>query len=379
MLRTKGRKFVDEKGREIVLKSIGIGGWLMMEGYMLGGKNIPEHIFKATLRKIYGKAKADRFAGQFCEHFFNEKDVKRIKKLGFNCARLPINYRVLMEKNGFKLLDKVVGWFRKYQVYLILDLHAAPGSQNYDWHSDSDGIAHLWDSDKYFRQTIALWAVISKRYRDENIIAGYDILNEPVTKKVNKVNELYSKIIDVIRKNSDDHIIFVEPNMWAFDLKGMKVPHDDNFAWSVHFYVPHDFTFNLNPMLKSPGRKCLKRALAVFLKVQKRDNVPVFVGEFGVAARCPVCNSELKWVRDVLSIFREFGWSWSYWTYKSVAGALVPDGLYRLYDREMFGRETSEPGMENIYKVLRYAESRFYGMLDTKNFQLHRKLLDTLI
>ncbi len=224
MLCRKSKSIVDEKGREVILRSIGIGGWLMMEGYMLGGRNIAEHEFKATLKKLYGKARTDRFTIKFRESFFNEKDVERIAKLGFNCARLPINYRMLLEKNGFKLLNKVVGWFKKYDVYLILDLHAAPGSQNYDWHSDSDGVAHLWDSNKYIKQTVDLWSSISKRYRNEDIIAGYDILNEPVTKKVNKVNELYSKIIRTIRANGDRHILFIEPNMWAADFTGMKSP-----------------------------------------------------------------------------------------------------------------------------------------------------------
>ncbi len=123
------------------------------------------------------------FTSEFQKHFFNEDDVARIKKLGFNCARLPINHRVLDKKDGFKLLDKIVGWFRKYKVYLILDLHAAPGSQNRDWHSDSDGTAGLWENDKFVRQTVNLWDKISKRYKNESTIAGYDILNEPVTDK----------------------------------------------------------------------------------------------------------------------------------------------------------------------------------------------------
>ncbi|MFH1710102.1 MAG: glycoside hydrolase family 5 protein [bacterium] len=374
MLKTLGKKIVNEKGQEIILRSIGIGGWLMMEGYMLGGKNIAEHIFKGRLRSIYGKKKLERFTSGFQKNFFNEHDVARIKKLGFNCARLPINYRVLTSKKGFKLLDDVVRWFREYNVYLILDLHAAPGSQNYDWHSDSDGVARLWQNDKYIRQAVLLWDKISKRYKNEDIIAGYDILNEPVTDKVDKINKLYSGIIKAIRNNNDKHIIFVEPNMWAADFKGIKRPKDDNFAWSIHFYLPINFTFNWNSLLKCPSRAYLKMELMKFKKFQDAENVPILVGEFGVSSRCPECNSELKWAKYVLSIFREFGWSWSYWTYKSTAGALVPDGLYRIFDHEMFRRDSAAPGMENIYKILKHNEKKLYKTLDTKNFSLHKEL-----
>jgi aryl-phospho-beta-D-glucosidase BglC (GH1 family) len=374
MLKTRGKKIVDEKGREVVLRSIGIGGWLMMEGYMLGGKNIAEHVFKNKIRSVYGESKLERFTSEFQKHFFNEADVARIKKLGFNCARLPINHRVLDEKNGLKFLDKIIGWFRKYKVYVILDLHAAPGSQNRDWHSDSNGTAGLWENDKYVRRTVNLWGKISKRYSNESTIAGYDILNEPVTEKTGKLNELYSRIINVIRKNGDKHILFIEPNNWAADFKDIKRPKDDNFAWSIHFYVPVNFTFNWDPLLCCPGKKELKGHLKPFREIQNRDNVPVLVGEFGVASRCPVCNSELKWVEHALAIFREFGWSWSYWTYKSVAGALVPDGVYRIFDHEMFRRDSDAPGMENVIKVLKTGEKRFYKTLDTSNFKLHRKL-----
>jgi endoglucanase len=375
MLRTSGTNIVDRNGKKLVLKSIGIGGWLMMEGYMLGGKNIPEHVFKTKISKLYGKNKVKEFTDNFQKHFFNESDVKKIKLLGFNCARLPINYRIL---GDLKLLDKAVSWFRKYKIYLILDLHAAPGSQNYDWHSDSDGVARLWDDNKYHKQTVAIWDRLSRRYKNEEYIAGYDILNEPVTKKTDKVNRLYSAIIKTIRNNGDKHIIFVEPNMWAQSFKGIKTPKDNNFVWSIHYYHPIDYTFNWNPMMEHPGISYIKKELSNYRKKQKKDHVPIFVGEFGVASRCPVCNSELKWVKDCLNLFKQYGWSWSYWTYKSVAGALVPDGLYRIFDHEMFRRESNEPGMENIVKLLKDPAKRLFYAIETRNFSLHKELFKVL-
>jgi endoglucanase len=370
MLKTKDRIIADEKGKVVTLRSIGIGGWLMMEGYMLGGHNIAEHVFKADIKKLYGQRKLESFMKNFQTSFFNESDVVRIKELGFNCARLPFNYRAI----DLELFDKIIGWFRKHKVYLILDLHAAPGSQNCDWHSDSDGIAGLWNSKKDMDATIKIWNTISKRYKNEKFIAGYDILNEPVTKKTAKINELYSRIIKTIRANGDKHILFIEPNMWAQSFDGIKKPKDDNFAWSVHFYLPINYTFNWDPLMEYPGKKYLKKELEAFRKIQLKDKVPVFVGEFGVASRCPHCHFELNWVKDALSIFKGFGWSWSYWTYKSVAGALVPDGLYRTFDHEMFRRESNEPGMENILKILKNNEKGLYKALRTGQFKLHEKL-----
>ena len=272
------------------------------------------------------------------------------------------------------MLDKVIRWFKKHKVYLVLDLHAAPGSQNCDWHSDSDGKALLWKEEKFVRQTVALWDTISKRYSHEDIIAGYDILNEPVTANTNKINELYARIIKAIRNNNDGHIIFIEPNMWAANFDGINVPEDANFAWSIHFYQPINFTFNWDPLSRCPGKNELKKLLQPYLDIQNEHNVPIFVGEFGVASRCPECNAELKWVEHTLSLFKEFGWSWSYWTYKSVAGMLVPDGLYRIFDHEMFHRESATPGMENICNILKHNGARFHKTLGTNNFSLHKEL-----
>jgi aryl-phospho-beta-D-glucosidase BglC (GH1 family)/beta-mannanase len=378
MLRTKGKNIVNADGRTIVLKSIGIGGWMMMEGYMLGGKNIPEHVFKSNLKNKYGIKGLQEFETNFQRTFFSEEDVKKIKKLGFNCVRLPINYNLFNNQKGWQLLDEAVGWFNKHKIYVILDLHAAPGSQNPDWHSDSAGTALLWKNKKYADMTIAIWDKLSKRYKYEEHIAGYDILNEAVTDEPDKINDLYSKIISAIRGNLDEHILFIEPNFWAQDFKGIKKPSDKNFAWSVHFYKPIDFTFNWNPFLSCPKKEVLMKEAKKFKAIQDRDNVPMFVGEFGVASRCPVCHDELKWVKLTLDIFKKFGWSWSYWTYKSVAGALVPDGIYRTFDHEIFRRDSNTPGMENIIKVFGYAKKGLWSSLDTKNFRLHTRLYSIL-
>ena len=83
----------------------------MMEGYMLGGRNISEHIFKNGLKDRYGHKGLKEFEKYFRASFFNEKDVKKIKALGFNCARLPINHRLLEQKEGIAMLDRAIGWF----------------------------------------------------------------------------------------------------------------------------------------------------------------------------------------------------------------------------------------------------------------------------
>lgn len=43
----------------------------------------------------------------------------------------------VFKQEGLKHLDRVVALCAKYEIYTVIDLHAAPGGQNIDWHSDS--------------------------------------------------------------------------------------------------------------------------------------------------------------------------------------------------------------------------------------------------
>lgn len=104
MLRVIEGKIISEDGKPVRLKGIALGGWLMMEGYILGGRNIPESIFKSRLAKIYSKKFVKEFTKRFRNNFIQISDYITIKRLGFNCVRLPFNYRLLEEPDGLDYL-----------------------------------------------------------------------------------------------------------------------------------------------------------------------------------------------------------------------------------------------------------------------------------
>lgn len=88
-----------------------MGGWLMMEGYILGGRNIAEQQFKADFNERFGKAARGLFEKLFRSTFIQEKDFKNLSGMQANCVRLPFNAR-LVENNpaGFTCLDKAFPW-----------------------------------------------------------------------------------------------------------------------------------------------------------------------------------------------------------------------------------------------------------------------------
>ena len=387
MLKTRGTKIIDEKGKEFQLRGINIGGWLMMEGYILGGRNIPESVFKAELAKRYGKKFVLEFSRKFRSSFIRADDIARIKKLGFNCVRLPFNYRLLKEPGGLAYLRKIVRLFAKEKIYVILDMHAVPGSQNDQWHSDSAGKAMFWKEQKYRKKYLALWERLAEIFKNEKWIAGYDIMNEPVTKKVKLLKGVYQQTVDIIRSVGDPHIIFLEGNNWGMDLDFLEEIKGDNLAISAHFYQPIEFTFRWLPDTKYPGtilgKKWNKKELREIIKkcanLAKKVKRPLLVGEFGVASRCACCGREFQWVNDVVDLFEEFGVHWTYWTYKAVRKMSLPDGLFQLTDSTgIIGNEADISGVENFYKILGWRRNEFYRIWKTKNFKLNQFLYDTL-
>lgn len=390
LLKVRQGRIVDERGKEVILRGLNLGGWLLMEGYLLGGSNIPESAFKSEFLKRWAREGLRELEDAFRKNFIQEYDIKNIRDLGANCMRIPFNFRLVEKRpyvynaEGIAYLDKLTAWCSKYRIYCILDLHAACGSQNPDWHADSQGKALLWEDRGYRARTIKLWEFLVKRYKDERAICGYDLLNEPVLKRnTNLLRRFYKELIYAIRKIDKNHIIFLEGNLWAQDIKLLEGLKDENLSFSIHFYQPLDFVFNFQPYLSYPGKlqgqiwdkKRLRNNLKNYYKISKRCQVPIFVGELGVNLRCKDCFGELIWLRDTLDIFKEFRFHWTYWTYKAIATSIFPNGLYQYLDNPPWvNRQGPIFGWENLYRLWKKNKSKIISSWRTENFVINRSL-----
>ncbi len=110
-----------------------------------------------------------------------------------------------------KLLISFLDWCEQNELYLILDLHAAPGGQGYDAAiSDYNSeFPSLWESVENKNKTIAL-GTISKDI-DEPWIGGYDLLNETNWDLANfELRSFYVQVTNAIREHDMNHIIFIE-------------------------------------------------------------------------------------------------------------------------------------------------------------------------
>jgi hypothetical protein len=306
-LRTSGKYIVNDNG-EFLLRGIGIGGWLVQEGYMFhmsGFANSPTEIHNKIV-DIAGETNADQFYKLFRANFFNRDDVVKIKNWGFNSIRLPLHYKDFVQfgqqdvylEEGFKLVDSVLAWCRDNQIYLILDLHCAPGAQNTGNISDSDGEARLWTSPAFQTRTVNLWQKFADRYKDEQWIGGYDLINETAynlgTNNV-PLRNLMVNITTAIRKVDTHHIVFVEGNWYATDFSGLTPPWDNNMAYSFHKYW--------NGMDQG--------SIQYLLDIRNNFNVPLWCGESG--------ENSNSWFYSVITLFEDNKIGWSWWSEKKFA------------------------------------------------------------
>lgn len=383
-LRVSKQSIVDGKGRKVTLKGTNFGGWLMMEAYFMHAPNTAEQLMKKGFAKALGAKTLTEFEKAFRGNFITEEDMKTVAGWGFNCVRLPYNYRILPAEIGY--LDRAVAWARKYGVYLMLDLHGAPGAQNHDWHSDSLGKAELWTKASNRRKAYQILEFIADRYKDETAVVGYDLLNEAVVSDPAQLNAFYRDAIKAIRGVDKKHILFIEGNRWGQDISILDEFKDDNWAYSIHFYEPLEFTFNFVPLLHYPlksaqgvwDKDVMRRRMENYYLFAKERQRPVHVGEFGVNARGGIFG-EHTYVRDIVNVFKEFGFHWNYWTYKAVKHYMFPDGIFSYYPNPAWVNRAGPVSGWNRWKDLWPKHKKeMTASWRTEEFTLNEKILKAL-
>jgi endoglucanase len=326
-IRVQDRDFYldDEK---ITLCGYGIGSWLNLEHFMLGIPGTDSQI-RAAIANAYGKEKAASFWKKFYRSMVDRDDFEFLKGLGINTLRIPFNYKFIESdqqpysyiEQGFEEIDRVLRLCEQYELYAVLDLHAAPGGQNPDWHSDNAiGESLFWEYADFRRRVISLWKYIAARYASNKWLAGYDLLNEPVIMIQDKkiINRFFTDLIGEIRTVDKNHLLFVEGDMYAARFELFEPFEDPNVACSIHFYPFFPFTGEL---LDSNQNQKEEIEQALFERVSLRDifdrlKRPIWCGETGALYNHGDRAAHESMLGDVIEIYEKYGIGWSVWTYK---------------------------------------------------------------
>jgi endoglucanase len=312
--RVEGTRIAAPAGMPEMNRGIGLGGWLVPEGYMLHtpGHWGPQQINEAIVDLIGGDAAAT-FWELYRAHHVAEKDIAAIADWGFDHVRLPMHWNLLYDawdgsflESGFATIDSLVTWSERHDLGVILDMHAAPGAQSDGPIADSDGEARLWtEPDPYQDFLVEIWAEIARRYADSTTIIGYDLLNEPVTPDTvedpgQTLRALYERVTDAIRTHDPHHIVFIEGNYFATTFDHLTPPFDDNMVYTFHkYWNPPDLG-----------------TIWYLLNIRDEWQRPLWLGETGE-------NSNV-WYFQTMRLAEEHGIPWNFWTHKKIRTTTAP-------------------------------------------------------
>ena len=305
---------VDGSGKKLLLRGVGLGNWLLPEGYMWKfgpGAESPREIEK-LVSKLLGEEDAQDFWHNFRKTFICEDDIALISASGFDHVRLPINSRIIMTddglpiESGFELIDQLIEWCRIHNLWVLLDLHGAPGGQTGTNIDDSpNNMPELFMEKRYWNQTLEIWRLLASRYAMESVVLGYDLLNEPIPNEWQykysvDLARLYREITAVIRSVDSNHLIVYEGSHWATNWDIFTEVWDANSLLQFHkYWSPPD-----------------KASIQKFLDFREKLGLPIYMGEGG--------ENNAEWLYTAFRLYERYDIGWNFWTWKKIETVTSP-------------------------------------------------------
>lgn len=309
-------ELVDGSGNVLRLRGVGLGNWFLPEGYMWKFEPdgpLSPHEIEDFVVDLVGRERGARFWHEFRDRFITEADIARIADEGFDHVRLALNSRLLLtadggiDEAGFALVDRLIGWCRAHQLWVVLDLHGAPGGQTGTNIDDSPrGVPDLFiTGGAYTTRTIDLWRAIATRYRDETAVIAYDLLNEPLPNDyqftyADALADLYQHLTKAIREIDPNHVIIYEGTHWSNNWSIFTQVWDPNSMLQCHKYW------------SAPDRPSVQG----YLDISSELGLPVYMGETG--------ENNLDWMQTAFQLYEECSMSWNLWPWKKIDTVTSP-------------------------------------------------------
>lgn len=312
-----GTTLVGTDGKPFLIKGTNLGNWLNPEGYMFGfGRTNSPRMINDLLSEMVGPDGAASFWKQFKDNYITEEDIAFIASTGANTIRLPFHYKLFTDEDymgltaaqdGFARVDACVEWCRKYGLYLILDMHDAPGGQTGDNIDDSYGYPWLFESEASLRKFCDIWQQIARHYRNEPVILGYELINEPIAPYFKKMDELNGKLeaihqaaVAAIRTVDRNHIILLGGSQWNGNFQPFTDwTYDDKIMYTCHRY----------------GGDPTPEAIRSIIDFRNKTGLPMYMGEIG--------HNTDEWQARFCRTMEENGIGWTFWPYKKIDGSCM--------------------------------------------------------
>jgi len=373
---SNNKQIVDGNGENLILKSIGTGNWMLQEGYMMQTSGIAgtQWEFKKKLIETIGVEKTNQFYTTWLDNQFRRIDVDSMAQWGFNCVRPALHYKLFTLpieeepiqgvntwlESGFARLDSLMEWCAANKMYVMLDMHGAPGGQGKDSNiSDYDSSKpSLWESEANKSKFVALWRKIAERYASNKWIAGYDLLNETNWTFAEGSNAplraLYGRVTTAIREVDQNHLIVIEGNGFANDYAGLTPAWDSNMAYSFHKYWTTNGSSVINWVLD----------------LRNNTNCPIWLGESG--------ENSNRWFTECIELMEKNNIGWSFWPVKksginNVLRVATNSDYTNLIN--YWKGNASRPSVENAFQaVMTFAERQ-----KLENCTVQKDVIDAMI
>jgi hypothetical protein len=313
-----GTGLVDGAGQPLLLRAMDLGDWFLPEGYMWGfsgPRGDRARRIEQRVQELIGATAAAAFWQAWRDTFVTEDDIARMHDLGFNAVRVALSARMLMpegqtafDEAGFGYVERLVKWCRAHGVYVVFDMHAAPGGQtgtNID--DDINDQPELFTTPDDQTRLTTLWTEIARRYAASTTVVGYDLLNEPIAPMFSSFNAqlwpTYQRLGAAIRSVDGHHILIVEGAAWANDWSTLGAPFDPQLVYSFHKYWD-------DPSVGS---------IQGYLDGRAKWNRPLWAGEIG--------ENDPTWYKAAFPMLEKSNVGWGFWTWKKLGSTNNPYGI----------------------------------------------------
>lgn len=311
-IHVQGQDLVAPDGSKFFIRGTNLGNWLNPEGYMFGfSKTSSPRFINEMFCQLAGEEFTAEFWKLFKDNYITRADIDFIASTGANTIRLPFHYKLFTDEDymgltsaqdGFKRIDDVIGWCRDAGLHVILDMHDAPGGQTGDNIDDSFGYPWLFEDEGAQELFCSIWKKIAGYYKDEPVILGYDLINEPIAPYFKNMDELNSRLEPLhrrataaIREVDTNHVILLGGPQWNGNFEPFKDwTYDNNIMYTCHRY----------------GSEPTREAIMNIIAFRDKSGLPMYMGEIG--------HNTYEWHESFCTVMEEANIGYTFWPYKKL-------------------------------------------------------------
>ncbi|KAK5107653.1 hypothetical protein LTR62_000934 [Meristemomyces frigidus] len=278
------------------VRGVNLGGWLILEEWMYDDDSIFSGTDATDQWTFDSTPGAEAALHNHWDTYINETDFAWMAKAGFTHVRIPIGYWAYNNSNtpyitgADAILEKAIGWARQYGMWVMIDCHGSPGSQNGQMHSGHSGSVD-WQTPDNLGLSIDVLNTIGSKYgamKYADVVMGIEIVNEPSTNDGNdpEVTMTFAKnaydTIKYVAANPDLYVIthdaWLGASKWS-SLAQTLNSHTPSprFALDLHLYQNQD---TASKALDIHGHIAAACAWSQTEFLPPGSDLPIFVGEF---------------------------------------------------------------------------------------------------